>query len=139
MEDYLEMTGQTLEYVMSGGIQYGPTFIYKLVAQALKEKKRIVWKTRLIDGEDVGLCDFELRPIKKRKNDKIKSISDDLKESIRKALNEVSNEEIDELDPARRMKALIQGAKPKNEDEKKLLAEMKKMIAEGKIIDIPEM
>lgn len=64
MEAYLEMTGQTLEYVMSGGMQYGPAFIYKLVAQALEKNKKIVWKTILIDVKDAGFVDFELQNLK---------------------------------------------------------------------------
>jgi hypothetical protein len=74
-----------------------------------------------------------------KKNFRVKPNMKDLKEHIRKVMDEVVKEEIDESDPARRMKELMQGAEPKNDNEKKLLAEIKQMIAEGKIIDIPGM
>ena len=61
---YLEKTGQDFTDLMAGASQYGPVFITEeLVPKALKENKRIVWVTRLVDGEDLGLVDFKLEPI----------------------------------------------------------------------------
>ncbi len=61
MEDidaYLKMTGQTIQYLMSGASQYGIDFIQKLATKALKQNKKIVWETKLIDGEDIGLYQY---------------------------------------------------------------------------------
>lgn len=74
-----------------------------------------------------------------KENNRIIPNMNELREHIRKVMDEVSKEEIDESDPARRMKELMQRGEPRNENEKKLLAEINKLIAEGKIIDIPEM
>ncbi len=63
MKAYLEMTGQTFQYVMSGAMQYGMDFILELAEKALKENKRIVWKTRLVEGEDLGLVNYVLMSI----------------------------------------------------------------------------
>jgi hypothetical protein len=68
IDRYLKRTGQTFSYVMSGLIQYGYDFIVSLVEKALAENKKIVWKTKTIEGEDLGLCEYELKPIRKNKN-----------------------------------------------------------------------
>ena len=59
---YLAMTGQTWTEVMQGASNYGMTFILEeLIPRALKEKKKIVWKTKLVDGQDLGLTEYELK------------------------------------------------------------------------------
>ena len=59
---YLAMTGQTMTEVMQGASNYGMTFIVEeLIPRALKEKKKIVWKTKLVKGQDVGLTEYELK------------------------------------------------------------------------------
>jgi len=64
VEQYLSKTGQTFQYLMSGAMQYGPSFIHdQLVPMALKANKKIKWKTFLVDGEDVGLLQWELEDI----------------------------------------------------------------------------
>lgn len=60
IQAYLEMTGQTFQYVMSGAMQYGPEFIDQLMLQSLKEKKKIVWETKVINGIDLGLLNYKL-------------------------------------------------------------------------------
>ena len=63
IDKYLELTGQDFQYLMSGAMQYGPGLIDVLVDQALEENKKIVWTTRLVDGEDLGLVNYELQPL----------------------------------------------------------------------------
>jgi hypothetical protein len=63
-EKYLKMTGQDFKYLMSGSRQYGDNFITEeLVTLAISENKKIVWNQHLVDGEDIGLLDYELQPI----------------------------------------------------------------------------
>ena len=52
---------------MSGAIQYGPQFIDELVEKSLLKNKKIVWKTRLINGQDLGMVNYRLKPISKKK------------------------------------------------------------------------
>lgn len=64
LEEYLKKTGQTFQELMSGSVQYGPDFILnELVVTAIKDNKKIVWKPKLVDGQDVGLLNYELQPI----------------------------------------------------------------------------
>jgi hypothetical protein len=60
---YLRKAGQDLQYLMQGAAQYGYTFIIGLANKALSENKKIVWKERLIHGQDLGLLGYELQPI----------------------------------------------------------------------------
>jgi len=59
IEKYLATTGQSLQYLMNGAMQYGPDFIETLAAKALKEGMEIRWKALLVDGEDIGLLEYE--------------------------------------------------------------------------------
>lgn len=63
VDTYLKMSGQTFQYLMSGAMQYGPGFIYELMLQAIRENKKIVWKTKLVNGNDFGLVSYRLVPI----------------------------------------------------------------------------
>lgn len=42
-EQYMEMTGDSLNYIFSGGFAYGIEFINDLVKEALENRKRIIW------------------------------------------------------------------------------------------------
>lgn len=42
--EYLKLTGQDIQYLMSGTVQFGSDFVfYDLVERALREKKKIIW------------------------------------------------------------------------------------------------
>ena len=58
---YLIKTGQDLQYLMQGAAQYGYSFIEELAIKALSENKKVVWKERLINGQDLGILDYELQ------------------------------------------------------------------------------
>ena len=60
---YLIKTGQDLQYLMQGAAQYGYSFIEELAIKALSENKKVVWKERLINGQDLGILDYELQQI----------------------------------------------------------------------------
>ena len=60
---YLQKAGQDFQYLMQGAAQYGYSFIERLAIKAYSENKKIVWKERLINGQDLGLLDYELQPI----------------------------------------------------------------------------
>ena len=63
LELYLKKSEQDLQYLMQGAAQYGYSFIENLAIKALSKNKKIVWKERLINGQDLGLLDYELQPI----------------------------------------------------------------------------
>ena len=63
LELYLKKSEQDLQYLMQGATQYGYSFIENLAIKALSINKKIVWKERLINGQDLGLLDYELQPI----------------------------------------------------------------------------
>ncbi len=59
VDEYLSKTGQSLQYLMSGVMQFGADYIEQLAGKALLSGKRINWKTVEIDGEDLGLLEYE--------------------------------------------------------------------------------
>ena len=63
LELYLRKSEQDLQYLMQGAAQYGYSFIKNLAIKALSKNKKIVWKERLINRQDLGLLDYELQPI----------------------------------------------------------------------------
>jgi hypothetical protein len=60
---YFKKSEQDLQYLMQGAAQYGYSFIENLAIKALSKNKKIVWKERLINGQDFGLLDYELLPM----------------------------------------------------------------------------
>lgn len=60
VEQYLEITGQSFQELFSGVIQYGPAYIDELVVKALKQKKKIIFKPELTNGQNPGLGRYEL-------------------------------------------------------------------------------
>lgn len=42
-QQYMDMTGDSFNYLLSGEFAFGPEFIDDLVKEALEKKKRIVW------------------------------------------------------------------------------------------------
>jgi len=63
VELYLKKAGQDLQYLMQGAMQYGVAFLEELASKALAENKKIIWKERYVDTQDLGLLDYELQPI----------------------------------------------------------------------------
>lgn len=64
LETYLEKSGQDFSDLMEGAATYGPEYIEKeLIPKALEQNKKIVWVPRLVDGEDLGLMDWELQDL----------------------------------------------------------------------------
>lgn len=64
VDKYLEATGQTFQELLSGAATYGAPFIIdELVPKALEQKKKIIWNTRLTNGEDLGMVDYELQDL----------------------------------------------------------------------------
>jgi hypothetical protein len=62
INEYCNKTGQTRQYLFSGGFSYGWTFIIdELVPKALKENKKIVWK---VDYTAFDKMSYSLQKIK---------------------------------------------------------------------------
>lgn len=62
VNEYIEKTGQTKQELLAGGEAYGYTFIFnELLPQALKENKKIVWKTEPEKG--IGAMSYTLQDI----------------------------------------------------------------------------
>lgn len=62
VEKYLKKTGQTKQELFAGEFSYGFHFIVdELIPKAIKENKKIVWKTE--DVKVLDLITYELIPI----------------------------------------------------------------------------
>lgn len=42
-EQYMEMTGDSFTYILSGAFAFGPEFVNNLVKEAVAKRKRIIW------------------------------------------------------------------------------------------------
>ena len=64
VEKYLSLTGQTEQELFQGAMTFGMPFILEeLVPKALKENKKIVWSSKLIDGQDLGVAEYSLQDL----------------------------------------------------------------------------
>ena len=64
IDEYMKMTGQTVQEVLAGVECYGHDSLYKLLKKCLDENKKIVWKDKhFINGIDATT--YELVPVRR--------------------------------------------------------------------------